>query len=92
VITTTEKETQPQYVAQLTWSLTPQLDDTLFTFEPLEGGVSLEGMVISPRGQLNRAYYEGEVSPLDILVNQKVHNPGASELVTAVTELASAGQ
>jgi hypothetical protein len=49
-------------------------------------------MVISPRGKLNRAYYDAEVSPLDILVNQKVHNPGASQLVTAVTELASAGQ
>jgi hypothetical protein len=34
VITTTEEETQPQYVARLTWNLTPQLDDTLFAFEP----------------------------------------------------------
>jgi lipid-binding SYLF domain-containing protein len=56
------------------------------------GGVSVEGMVISPRGKLNHAYYDGEVSPLDILVNQKVHNPGASELVTAVTQLASTGK
>ena len=37
VITTTkEEETQSQYVARLTWNLTPQLDDTLFTFEPPE--------------------------------------------------------
>jgi hypothetical protein len=27
-----------------------------------------------------------------MILNHKVHNPGASELVTAVTELASAGQ
>jgi len=56
------------------------------------GGVSLEGMVIGPKGQLNHDYYGQEVSPLDILVNQKVHNPGASELVTAVTKLASMGK
>ena len=36
VITTTDEETQPQYVAQLTWNLTPQLDDTIFTFNPPE--------------------------------------------------------
>jgi hypothetical protein len=36
VITTTDEETQPQYVAQLTWNLTPQLDDTTFTFNPPE--------------------------------------------------------
>jgi hypothetical protein len=34
VITTTDEEEQPQYVALLTWTLTPQLDDTLFTFAP----------------------------------------------------------
>jgi hypothetical protein len=34
VITTTTEKAQPQYVARLTWNLTPQLDDTLFTFVP----------------------------------------------------------
>ena len=34
VITTTTEKAQPQYVAKLTWNLTPQLDDTLFTFVP----------------------------------------------------------
>jgi hypothetical protein len=34
VITTTTEKTQPQYVAKLTWNLTPQLDDALFTFVP----------------------------------------------------------
>ena len=58
----------------------------------LYGGVSLEGMVISPRGQLNHAYYGQEVSPLDILVNQSVQNPGATKLVTAVTNMASMGE
>lgn len=36
VITTTEEETQPQYAAQLTWNLTPQLDDKMLTFTPPE--------------------------------------------------------
>jgi lipid-binding SYLF domain-containing protein len=56
------------------------------------GGVSLEGMVIGPKGKLNHAYYDQDVSPLDILVNQKVQNPGANKLVMAVTKLASTGQ
>jgi hypothetical protein len=34
VITTTEEEEQPQFVAVLTWTLAPQLDDALFTFVP----------------------------------------------------------
>jgi hypothetical protein len=34
VITTTTDEAQPQYVARLTWNLTPQFDDTWFTFAP----------------------------------------------------------
>src|SRR4029453_3352400 len=34
VITTTTEKAQPQYVAKLTWNLTPQFDDTLFTFVP----------------------------------------------------------
>jgi lipid-binding SYLF domain-containing protein len=58
----------------------------------LYGGISLEGMVIGPQSTLNHAYYDQEVSPLDILVNQKVRNPDADELVTAVTRLASTGK
>ena len=30
VITTTTDKAQPQYVAKVTWNLTPQLDDTRF--------------------------------------------------------------
>ena len=56
------------------------------------GGVSLEGMVIGPKSSLNQAYYDQGVSPLDILVNQKVQNPGANDLVAAVTKLASVGK
>jgi lipid-binding SYLF domain-containing protein len=56
------------------------------------GGMSLEGMVIGPKSSLNQAYYDQGVSPLDILVNQKVQNPGANDLVAAVTKLASTGK
>ena len=56
------------------------------------GGVSLEGMVIGPRSSLNHAYYDQGVSPLDILVNQTVQNPGANDLVAAVTKMAGAGK
>jgi lipid-binding SYLF domain-containing protein len=56
------------------------------------GGMSLEGMVIGPRSSLNHAYYDQGVSPLDILVNQTVQNPGANDLVAEVTKMAGAGK
>ena len=34
VITTTTEEAQPQYIAVLTWDLTPQFNDDTFTFVP----------------------------------------------------------
>ena len=34
VITTTTEDAQPQYVAVLTWALSPQFDDATFTFVP----------------------------------------------------------
>jgi hypothetical protein len=34
VITTTNEVAQPQFVAVLTWNLTPQFDDAMFTFVP----------------------------------------------------------
>jgi hypothetical protein len=34
VITTTGEAAQPQFVAVLTWNLTPQFDDAMFTFVP----------------------------------------------------------
>jgi hypothetical protein len=49
-------------------------------------------MVIGPQSSLNHAYYDQGVSPLDILVNQSVQNPGATKLVTAVTTMASTGK
>lgn len=37
VITTVQEGSQPQYVAVLTWNLSPKLDDTTFTFKPPAG-------------------------------------------------------
>jgi len=56
----------------------------------LYGGVALEGMVIGPQHNMNKAYYSTDVSPLDILVNHKVMNPGADTLVSAVSQVANA--
>jgi lipid-binding SYLF domain-containing protein len=54
------------------------------------GGVALEGLVIGPQHKMNKAYYNADVSPLDILVKHAVTNPGADKLVAAVSEVASA--
>lgn len=37
VITTTDDEARPQYVAVMDWNLAPALNDKMFTFEPPEG-------------------------------------------------------
>jgi lipid-binding SYLF domain-containing protein len=54
------------------------------------GGVALEGMLISPQHKMNKAYYNADVSPLDILVKHAVTNPGADKLVSAVSQVATA--
>jgi lipid-binding SYLF domain-containing protein len=54
------------------------------------GGVALEGLLISPQHKMNKAYYNADVSPLDILVKHAVTNPGADKLVSAVSQVATA--
>jgi SH3 domain-containing YSC84-like protein 1 len=56
------------------------------------GGVALEGMVIGPQSEMNKAYYGVEVSPLDILVKHEVTNPGAAKLVEGVSKAAHANK
>jgi lipid-binding SYLF domain-containing protein len=56
------------------------------------GGVALEGMVISPQPKMNNAYYDQEVSPLDILVQHAVTNAGAAKLVETVSKAAQASK
>jgi hypothetical protein len=53
VITTTDEDEQPQYVAVLTWTLAPQLDDALFTFVPPAGAqqIVLREVTTPPPGK-----------------------------------------
>jgi lipid-binding SYLF domain-containing protein len=50
----------------------------------LYAGVSVEGAVVATRGALNRAYYEKELTPTDILLRRVVSNPHADGLIKAV--------
>ena len=50
----------------------------------LYAGVSVEGAVVATRGALNRAYYEKELTPTDILLHRVVSNPHAAGLIKAV--------
>ena len=47
-------------------------------------GISLEGSVLDVRDSLNRAYYNSQISPLDILVRHKVSSAQANALRAAV--------
>ena len=48
-------------------------------------GASLEGSVIKIKHQWNEAYYGKSVQPVDIFVKRNVNNPGAQELIRAVS-------
>jgi len=52
------------------------------------GGVSLDGAVVAVRSDWNRAYYNKEVRPQDILILRNVKNPKAEELIKAVAKTA----
>ena len=49
-------------------------------------GVSLEGAVIAARAKWNQAYYGKAVTPVEILVENTVSNPGSAELREAVAK------
>jgi lipid-binding SYLF domain-containing protein len=50
----------------------------------LFGGVSVEGTVIVPRDDWNRAFYGKDVRPVDIIIRRVVSNPSAQPLIQAV--------
>jgi len=56
----------------------------------LYGGASVEGAVVAPRGALNAAYYDREVSPADILIRGAVSNPHAAPLIDLIRKAAEA--
>jgi len=47
-------------------------------------GLNLEGSVVKVRDSLNAAYYDKEVSPVQIIAQKKVSNKGSSELRSAL--------
>jgi lipid-binding SYLF domain-containing protein len=49
-------------------------------------GVSLEGAMIMTWPKWNQAYYGKAVTPLEILVEKSVSNPGSTQLIEAVQE------
>ena len=51
-------------------------------------GLNLEGSVVKVRGNLNTAYYDKEVSPVQIIAQKKVSNKGSSELRSALKNAA----
>ncbi|HEX6901361.1 MAG TPA: DUF2092 domain-containing protein [Thermoanaerobaculia bacterium] len=50
VITTTDDEARPQYVAALDWNLAPALNDRMFTFEPPQGAsrIAIREVTLEP--------------------------------------------
>jgi lipid-binding SYLF domain-containing protein len=51
-------------------------------------GLNLEGSVVKVRDSLNTAYYDKEVSPVQIIAQKKVSNKGSSELRSALKKAA----
>lgn len=56
--------------------------------EGLYAGISLEGAIVSPLDNLDRAYYGREVTATQILVQREVTNPQAATLIAAVARAA----
>jgi SH3 domain-containing YSC84-like protein 1 len=51
------------------------------------GGVDVNGSVIKPTADFNRAYYGKAVSPIDIIAKGSVHNPQGADLLAKVGKL-----
>lgn len=55
----------------------------------LYGGVSLEGAVLKPRRNFNKAYYAADVSPADVIYRGEAYNPASATLQNAAWRLAN---
>lgn len=55
----------------------------------LYGGISLQGAAVAVRGALNRAYYNRDVTPTDILIRHDVSNPRAAPLIQSISVAAA---
>jgi lipid-binding SYLF domain-containing protein len=73
---------------------TANLSADILTFafsKGLYAGISLEGAVVAVRNEWNGAYYKKPgVTPTDILIRKEVSNPGAANLIAAVSKAAGA--
>ena len=47
-------------------------------------GLDLQGAVVGVRGKMNKAYYGKEVSPIQIIVENKVQDEGTAKLRSAL--------
>lgn len=56
----------------------------------LYGGFSLDGAVVAVRDSLNKAYFNGDPSPADILVRHTVRNPHSGMLAESVARAGNA--
>jgi SH3 domain-containing YSC84-like protein 1 len=50
------------------------------------GGVALEGAIMSPRDEWNKAYYRRDATVQDIVIRNSVSNPGAAALRAALAK------
>jgi lipid-binding SYLF domain-containing protein len=55
----------------------------------LYGGLSLEGAILKPRRNFNKAYYNADVSPADIIYRGAAYNPASAGLQNAAWRLAN---
>ncbi len=55
----------------------------------LYGGLSLEGAILKTRRDLNRAYYNTDASPAEIVYKANVYNPSSTSLLNSVWRLAN---
>ncbi len=63
----------------------PNADFLVFTrAKGLYGGVNVNGTVIKPTEDWNKAYYGKLVSPIDVILRGEPKNKGAAELVAAI--------
>ena len=69
---------------------TSNLQMDIFSFAKARGafgGTSVEGAAILAHDELNRSYYGIEATPSEIVVGQKVTNPGADALRAVLSRL-----
>jgi lipid-binding SYLF domain-containing protein len=57
----------------------------------IDGGLNLDGTIVSPENSWNEVYYQKKVSPPDIIVRGGVHNQQADALVAAISAAAVRG-